>query len=70
MAVEYIVSGEYGSIPGPLVAENMNRVIIDRRDFLSLRASARYVPGGLWNWKQLSAKDLRDCWDDTMAFRS
>jgi hypothetical protein len=28
MAVEYIVSGEYGSISGSLAAENMNRVII------------------------------------------
>ena len=41
---------------------------IDLTVSLSFRVSCRYVQGGLWTWQQPTLADLRDRWNDLLAF--
>ena len=55
--------------PGPLLVDDLNWEF-GRCGLLPFHASARFVRGGLWNWKRLNARELRDRWYDILAFRS
>lgn len=67
MSVEFIVDDQDYPTPGPFFVDYLNWEF-GRCASLPFRASARYVPGGLWNWKKLNARELRDRWDDILAF--
>jgi len=54
-------------IPYSISLSHINREIDNCRP-LPFHASARIVKGGLWNWQELNARELRDHWDDNLAF--
>ena len=66
--VKFILDKARYSPPSESLVERLNREF-DQSGSFPFHASAQYLPGGLWNWKPLTAKDVRDCWDDVLAFR-
>jgi len=63
MNVEIIVD----EIPYSISLSHINREIDNCRP-LPFHPSARIVKGGLWDWQELNARELRDHWDDNLAF--
>jgi hypothetical protein len=62
ISVEFILDN-------PLVVDGL-KWEVEHSGSLPFHASARYVLGGLWSWKGLNARELHDCWDDILKFRS
>ena len=68
LCVKFILDkARYSPLSESLV-ERLNREF-DHSGSFPFHASAQYWPGGLRNWKPLTAKDLHDHWDDVLAFR-
>ena len=69
LSVEFIFDELDLLIPVPSLVEDFNREIGSCGP-LPFHASAYYVPDGLWDWRlKLTSGELRDCWDDFLAFR-